>query len=195
MKNNAIFLHTLLLFAFVSALLPLTTPAEAAEDTKTISLNGLNLELPASWKKKESNSQFRLGEFIVPAAEGEKEAELILYHFRGAAGSTDDNIKRWIKQFEPKGRKVALKEGKTESGKYVWVDITGNYKQPVGPPVLGKFELIENARVISVILNTDNDVFYLKLVGGQKSIKAQEAAYRKSFGGDAESETVYEPQS
>jgi len=195
MKNMNTILKSIVAFSLVISSMACSSSVFAEDKTETVTIKGLTLELPADWKKKNSNRPFRLGEFDVPGAEGQENGELILYHFQGRAGSTDDNIKRWIKQFDPKGRKVTLKEGKTESGDYVWVDVTGNYKKPVGPPVFGKFQLMENARVISVILNTGSDVYYLKLVGDQKSITSHEAAYRKSFGGNADKESEYKPES
>ncbi|MEZ6044758.1 MAG: hypothetical protein R3C11_04090 [Planctomycetaceae bacterium] len=160
--------------------------------TTTTTIKGLKLELPESWTKKENASRFRLAEFDIPFPETDLEnAELIIFHFQGAAGKTDANIIRWIGQFDSKDVSHSVKEGKTTDGSYIWVDIQGTYKKPVGPPVLGRFEEMKDARVISVILNTPDDVYYLKLVGKQDAIKQIEGVFRKSFGGNAETEGDY----
>lgn len=166
-----------------------------AEDgaTKKVTIKELTLELPESWMKRETSNQFRLAEFEIPAPKADQEnAELVLFHFQGAAGTTDANIKRWISQFEEKGTSFNVKQGKLDSGSYVWVDISGTYKKPVGPPILGRFEKMEDARVVSVILNTGDDAYYLKLSGKQEVIKEVIDGFRKSFGGNAETETDYE---
>ncbi|QDU81987.1 hypothetical protein Pla110_37390 [Polystyrenella longa] len=161
--------------------------------TKEVTVRELTLQMPESWMKKENTSRFRLAEFDIPVPGTDLEnADLILFHFQGAAGKTDANIMRWLSQFDPAGRTSTVKEGKTTDGSYILVDVQGDYKNPVGPPVLGKFEKMENARVISVILNTGDDVYYLKLVGKQDTIKEIVDDFRKSFGGDAETEKDYE---
>ena len=47
--------------------------------------------------------------------------------------------------------------------------------------------------MLGVILELeDKGVYYLKLTGPDATIKAQADAFRKSFGGDAKSETDFE---
>ncbi|MCA9040776.1 MAG: hypothetical protein KDA65_10545, partial [Planctomycetaceae bacterium] len=116
---------------FILLIVALTCTFTQADEvpTKEIKIKELTLQLPETWIKKESSNQFRLAEFDIPAPESELEnAELVLFHFQGGAGKTDANITRWLNQFESDGRVANFKEGKTEQGSYIWVDISGTYK-------------------------------------------------------------------
>lgn len=161
-------------------------------DTKTrkVTAGDITLTVPESWKPKEKSSQFRAAEVEVPAAKDDKDAgELVVFYFgQSGAGGIDANVTRWINQFEEEGRKVRTFTGKTDSGEYTLVDLTGTYKKPIGPPVQMKSEKKTGWRVIGVILQTDKGPYFLKLDGPVKTIAAAESDYRKSFGGDAKTE-------
>jgi hypothetical protein len=55
-------------------------PALAGE--KTVTLDGLKSDLPASWKMQEPSNKFRAYQALVPKATGDKEdAELVIFYF------------------------------------------------------------------------------------------------------------------
>jgi hypothetical protein len=170
----------------------------AADDQKgdgksaTITAGEIKLTVPETWKKKaKSSSQFRVAEIEIPAAKDDKDnGELVVFYFgAGGAGGIDANVSRWIGQFEEEGRKVRSFAGKSEQGKYTLVDLSGTYNKPIGPPIQMKSEKKSDWRMIGVILETEQGPYFLKLDGPKKTITAIEADYRKSFGGDAKSET------
>lgn len=178
-----------------SVLIPaLTSADEKAADAKTtkVTAGDITLTVPETWKKKDKpSSQLRVAEIEVPAAKEDKDnGELVVFYFgAGGAGGVNDNVTRWIGQFEEEGRKVRSFTGKSEQGKYTLVDLTGTYKKPIGPPIQMKSESKPGWRMIGVILETEKGPYFVKLDGPTKTIAAVEADYRKSFGGDAKSET------
>lgn len=165
---------------------------KADAKTTKVTAGDITLNIPEAWKKKEKpSSQLRAAEIEVPAAKDDKDnGEIVVFYFGpGGAGGIDANVTRWIGQFEEDGRKVRSFTGKSDQGKYTLVDLTGTYKKPIGPPIQMKSETKTGWRMIGVILETEKGPYFLKLDGPAKTIAAVEADYRKSFGGDAKSET------
>jgi hypothetical protein len=116
---------------------------------------------------------------------------LAIFSF-GAGGGIEANIRRWISQFQPEGRKLRITSGKSPQGSYFLVDLRGTYNKPVGPPFQRKTEPAPGTRMLSVILVIEEKgVYFLKLVGPQETVSGQVAAIRASFGGNADQEKEY----
>jgi gluconolactonase len=167
--------------------------ALAAEgETTEVKLRDLTLKVPADWKKEEPKSRLRLSQFSIPAAKGDQEnAELAVFTF-GAGGGIEANIRRWIGQFQPDQRKVAIFSGKSDQGQYVLVDLSGTYNKPIGPPIQQKTEPAPGTRAVNVILAIpEKGVYFLKLVGQDKTVSAQVDALRASFGAKADDEKEF----
>ncbi|MBX3727784.1 MAG: hypothetical protein KF858_01255 [Candidatus Sumerlaeia bacterium] len=65
----------------------------------SVSLVGLSFAVPTSWGARTPASSMRAAEYVVPAAEGSREGELVFFHFGpGGAGGTMANIQRWVGQ-------------------------------------------------------------------------------------------------
>ena len=120
---------------------------------------------------------------------GDKEAaELAVFNF-GAGGGIEANIRRWVGQFQPKGRTAKITTGTAPQGKYVFVDLSGTYKKPDGPPIRQKTIDTPGTRALSVILAIENKgLYFLKLIGPQKTVGGQADIFRAAFGGNAKDE-------
>src|SRR5437870_4144460 len=70
---------------------------------ETVDLGGVTSKTPAGWKSQKPSNKFRVYQFAVPKADGDKEdAELVVFFFGiGSGGGTDDNLNRWKGQFLP----------------------------------------------------------------------------------------------
>lgn len=170
-------------------------PKPAAESEKLVeeTFDKLVLKVPAAWKKEQPSSRLRLGQFAIPAGEGDKDkAELGIFNF-GAGGGVDANVRRWIGQFQSEGRMQKLTEGAWgEDGKYVFVELSGIYNAPVGPPVAQQTKATPGSRMLGVILVSEaRGVFFLKLTGPDKTVAAQAEALRASFGAVAKQEKEF----
>ena len=167
----------------------------ADDEVKESKVGEITLKTPASWKQSEPTSKLRLAQFEIPAEEGDKEsADLAIFSF-GAGGGVQANIDRWINQFNAEGRKSKVSVGKAELGEYVIADVTGTYKKPVGPPVLGKTEPLEGARMLGVILAVEGKGnYFLKMTGQNATVSAAAEAFRASFGGKESAEKAFKPE-
>lgn len=167
------------------------TSADKKDSAKEVTVGDLKLKIPAAWKKVKPASRLRTGQFAIPPAKGEKETvDYVIFNFGGGGGAVGANIKRWIGQFQSKGRKVKVSKGKAPQGSYILVDITGTYNKPIGPPIRRMTKPLPNARMIAVILGVTETrkVYYLKIAGENKTVTANADAIRASFGGDAKKE-------
>ena len=158
--------------------------------TSTVTVDDLKLTVPSTWKQKKPSNRLRKAQFEVLGPKGEASAEVVVYEFAGGGGGIGANIKRWISQFQAKGRKAKVTQGESPQGKYVMVDITGTYNQPIGPPIRRMTKALPNARMLAVILGVTKvkKVYYLKFAGSSKTVTANAAAIRASIGADASKE-------
>jgi hypothetical protein len=180
---------------FTHLLLCVSSTVRSAEETREAKVDDLKLKVPATWKQQEPSSNLRLGQFEIPAAEGDKEpGELAIFNF-GAGGGIKANRDRWVEQFLPAERKAKSTQGKSELGEYVFVDVSGTYKKPVGPPRLGKTEPMAGARMLGIILSVDGKgLYFFKLVGPEKTAAAAATALRTAIGAKESDEKPYESE-
>jgi gluconolactonase len=164
------------------------------EETVDVKLKDLELRLPKSWSQSDVVNNMRLGTFEVPPVDGDRDkGELTVSSFPGGGGSVEDNLKRWIGQFEAEGRESVVRMGKAGENAYHIAEISGTYLKPVGPPIQRKTEPVAGYRMLAVILNlNDKEVYFLKLTGPDATVKAQSEALRSAFGAKSEGEKDYE---
>jgi hypothetical protein len=100
----------------------------------------------------------------------------------GAGGSIEDNINRWVGQFEVKGgAKPKKEEAKIAGQKVHLVDISGTYKDtPGGPFAGGKPVLRENYRMLAAIIATEKDgQHFIKFYGPKATVEKNEEAFKR----------------
>lgn len=170
------------------------TKEKGSAETVEVKLKDLTLNLPKSWSQSDVVNQMRLATYDIPNVEGDMgKGELAISTFGGDGGGVGPNIDRWVGQFEADGREVTVKQGKVGETVYHVADISGTYLKPVGPPVLRKSEPTKGQRMLGVIIQLKGKgVYFLKLTGPDKTVKAQAEALRASFGGKSEGEEDYE---
>jgi gluconolactonase len=168
------------------------TWAHSAEETRAVQLEDLKLTVPAAWKQQQPSNNLRLGQFEIPAAEGDKEpAELTIFNF-DAGGGVKANLDRWVDQFLPAERQVKTTQGKCPQGEYFLVNISGTYKKPVGPPRLNKTEPMPAARMLGVILSMEKKgLYFLKLTGPDKTVAAAATGLRIALASKEQDEKPY----
>ena len=166
---------------------------EKEKATQVVEVKDIKLTVPKAWKSEKPSNQFRVAQFKIDAVDGDKEgAELVITQFGGGGGGVDDNIRRWINQFEAKDRKTKVTKGKSKLGDYVVADVTGTYLKPDGPPIAGKTKPTPGSRVLNVMLMIeDKGVYFLKLSGPEKTVSGTASDLRVSFGAKANDEKEY----
>jgi hypothetical protein len=190
-------------FLFAGLLLAsvLSPKFAAAEDAKPdgekaepklvkVTARDITLEVPESWKEEKPQSRLRLTQFALPKAEGDTEnTELAVFVFPGG-GTIEQNLPRWVSEFNRSTLKVKTTKGNSSQGPYVVGDLSGTH---VGSSFSRRPKPLENGRVIGVILMPEGKpYYYLKITGPEKSVEAAAQALRKAIGADIEKEEKLE---
>jgi gluconolactonase len=168
--------------------------ADEPAKTQSVTAGPLKLAVPEAWKQKEVTSRFRLAQFTIPKVPGDAEdAEFVVYFFgAGGGGGPEANLDRWIKQFQTQERKVKLTSGKSTQGEFILADVSGTWNKPIGPPIAQKTKEMPGARALSIILTgKDQNNYFLRLTGPDKTVAANADALRAAIGADAKSEKAY----
>jgi hypothetical protein len=152
----------------------------ADQKTQTIKARGLSFQAPADWKASEPQSKMRAAELKAGPVEGDKEpAELVVFVFPGAAGTVQANIDRWQSQFEDENGQPPKVTSEKRKGKNVaatFVEIAGRYVAPIRPGSPEKFNK-PGFRLLGAIVETPEASYFLKMVGPDKTMKANKQAF------------------
>ncbi|GIW78712.1 MAG: hypothetical protein KatS3mg105_0519 [Gemmatales bacterium] len=160
------------------------TSAEDAKKGPVVKLGSLSSQAPGDWKEEPPANRMRLMQFVLPKAEGDKkDAELVI--FRGIGGSTQANIERWKKQFiPPTGKKLddvaKVSEMKVGDAKVTYLDISGTYLFKPRPFVPDSQAVrMPEYRMLAVVFLTKDDVYHIRLVGPEKTVKKHKDNFDK----------------
>lgn len=129
----------------------------------------------ASWQSKPVTSMMRVGEFVLPRAEGDAEdASLVVYFFGGTGGTVQANLDRWFGQItQPDGRRtkdVATTLSRLINGlKITLFDAAGTYVAEVTPGSVERFNK-PGFRLRAAVIETPGGPYFIKLVGPIKSV-------------------------
>jgi len=132
----------------------------------------LDFPSPEGWKRSPPNNRMRKAQFSVPAVKGDKEgAEVVVFSF-GFGGTIQANVDRWKKQVVAgKGDPAGKVTKKTIVGfEMTIVDLQGTY-QPTSF-MGGKKAAKPNYRVISVVFDTAEGRYFVKLSGPKATVAA-----------------------
>jgi len=146
-------------------------------------LSGLVSIVPASltftpspaWQPKAVTSMMRVGEFVLPKADGDAEdASLVVYFFGGTGGTVQANLDRWFGQLsQPDGRQtkdVAKTTGRLINGLSVTLfDATGTYVAEVTPGSAERFNK-PGFRMRAAVIETAGGPYFIKFVGPTKTV-------------------------
>jgi hypothetical protein len=171
------------LFACLIALSLVAAPLAVSAEEHEIGLaeGKITLEAPESWVKKTPKSRIIDFEFEVPSEEGDDTPGRMT--IMGAGGTIDDNIVRWIGQFEqPDGSaskdKMKREETKIGGQKVYLVDISGTYKDQSGPfaPAVKR----EDYRMLAAIIATEkHGQYFVKFYGPKETVAKNEQNFKK----------------
>jgi hypothetical protein len=134
------------------------------------------------WRPKAVTSMMRIGEFVLPRAEGDAEdASLVVYFFGGTGGTVQANLDRWFGQHsQPDGRQtkdVATTTSRLINGLSVTMfDATGNYVAEVTPGSAERFNK-PGFRMRAAVVQTKGGPYFIKLVGPLKTVTRWDKEY------------------
>ena len=168
-----------------AAAAPAAAPAMPAADGSAALAGGTGKAqwtAPPTWTVETPASSMRVAQWELPAPAG-KEAECAMFHFSGGGG-VDDNINRWIRQFDRPGT-PADGSGSPPDGDRAILEVNGvkvtmartqgTYKTQ-GVTMAGPVERKENYALFAAIFEAPGDPYFLKCVGHADVITAEEKA-------------------
>ena len=142
----------------------------------------LTFTAPPAWTPKAVTSMMRVGEFVLPRAEGDAEdASLVVYFFGGTGGTVQANLDRWFGQIsQPDGRQtkdVATTSSRLINGLSVTLfDARGTYVAEVTPGSPERFNK-PGYRMRAAVIQTKGGPYFIKLVGPLKTIARWDKEY------------------
>jgi len=144
-----------------------------------IDVGAIAFKVPAKWEAQPPKSSMRRAQVGAPGSAGP--AQLIVFFFGAqGAGSTEDNIDRWIGQFtNPDGSPVS--DAKRTSSKISGLDVTkvevaGQFASGMGAP--GQPQTAQGGqRLIAAIVSTDGGPYYFKFLGPSATVTENAAAF------------------
>jgi hypothetical protein len=149
-----------------------------------VELAGMKSKSPESWKQEPPANEFRVTQFKLPKAEGDKEdAELAVFFFKGG-GSVEDNLKRQLAKFKPADgkEKVDAKTEKIKVGKLdaTLQDVKGTFLSKF-PPFAPNAKITEkpNYRQLYVIFTSNDGDYFMTLLGSAKTIDKHEKEFKE----------------
>jgi hypothetical protein len=148
----------------------------ASLGSATGSAAGLHWSIPKKWTEQ-GQRQMRVATYTIPAAEGDAETgECAVYYFGNDQGGTvDQNIERWIGQFETNG--VPSRSRKDVNGmKVTLVQVAGAYLAPAGPMMQSSGKK-ENFRLLGAIVEGPEGLVFYKFTGPAKTLSAAEGEF------------------
>jgi len=147
-----------------------------------LGMGPFSLAPPAGWTTKPTTSNMRVANFVLPAQPG-AEAELIIYYFgESGAGSVEDNLDRWLGQFQQPDGKSSRDAAKIEKTKFggqdaTYVSVTGRYVAQAMPGATQAVDKTDQA-LLGAIVSSPSGPYYFKLVGAKKTLDANAKAFR-----------------
>lgn len=140
------------------------------------------------WKREEPSSPMRAAQYRLPAAEGDaKDAELVVFFFRGGAGDFDANLARWYGQFEQPDGKTSAEVARHSQTKIAGhpareVELSGTYIAETSPGSGQRYNE-PGWRMLAAHVEGADGAWFFKLVGPSKTVEHWKAEYRRFLGG------------
>ena len=136
----------------------------------------LQYKAPSGWVQEQPTSGMRKAQFKLPRAGGDSEdGSLVIFYFGpGQGGSTQDNLNRWIGQFEQPDGSASKDKAKMSSmsvnGLSVsLLDLTGTYTAEMNPGA-GDRQNKPQSRMLAAVIETPKGPYFAKLVGPVKTV-------------------------
>jgi hypothetical protein len=153
-----------------------------------ISLGNLAASVPGEWTSQPPNKEFRLLQFALPKAAGDKEPTVfIVFHFgKGGGGTVDDNLKRWQGMMrQPDGQdssqRAQIHRSEREGVKLTTLDLSGTYLEkpfPFSDEITQRPDYRLFAAVIETTREDGDGPYFIRLVGPAKSVTAAAAGWK-----------------
>lgn len=146
------------------------------------SAGAISWTMPAAWKA-DAPRQMRAATYLIPAAKGDAEGgECGVFYFgEGQGGSVDQNIQRWVGQFEG-AKPPTQKKEKLGGFDVTTVEVDGTYASSMGGP-MGPKTPKPGFKLLGAIIEGPKGNVFFKLTGPAKTVEAARADFLKMLKG------------
>lgn len=152
-------------------------PSAAPPEAQPVPITPITWTGPPSWTKQPPSNEMRIAQYLVPRVAGDAvDAECVVSRFGG--GSVNENVDRWIRQFDPATTQPLKKATRDVDGMHVTtLDIVGSYKgmmQTAAAP-----QPKAGWRMVGAIVEGPGALWFFKMTGPDKTVKAATPAFEK----------------
>jgi hypothetical protein len=153
-------------------------PTAAASDAKPTPITPITWTDPPTWTKQPPANEMRIAQYKVPEVAGDAGlAECVVSRFGG--GSVNENVDRWIRQFDPATTQPFKKATKDVGGMHVTtLDIAGSYKGLMMQTAVAP-QPKAGWRMVGAIVEAPGALWFFKMTGPDKTVKAATPAFDK----------------
>jgi hypothetical protein len=144
-----------------------------------VTVEGLVIQAPASWESATPSNSMRKAEYTFSGSGGE--ASCVLYFFgTGQGGSTEDNIERWIGQFEdPEGGNLSEK---AERGTVENHGLTTTHVYVEGTmlpsPMMGQPDRHEDWAMLGAVVEGPGGPWFWKITGPEATVAEARSTFQ-----------------
>ena len=137
-------------------------------------VQNITYKLPDSWNAQISDKQFRLLELSL-----KDDGDFSVVLFANIQGTADQNIERWINQFQVEDSNIeTIKD--TLSSKYIsTVELYGTYEVPNMVNRNAPKELKSDFGLLGGVIEFGNSIYFIKAVGENSLIKANKSNFNE----------------
>ncbi len=157
-----------------------TTPAQKGGANPASAGPTLKFTAPADWVSEQPSSSMRQAQYRLPKVDGDPEdADLAVFFFPGGGGTVQENIDRWVAQFQkPDGTPVAGNISKREAHgiPITIVDVSGIYLSG-SSAMMGETKPKPNFRMLAAVAETPAGLWFFKLTGPARTIERWAASF------------------
>jgi hypothetical protein len=140
---------------------------------------GIAWEAPAPFRAQQPTSQMRAAQYLFPEEEGESAAELVVFFFgAGQGGSVEDNIQRWVAQFDrPEGAEPEIEERQVNGLAVTTVDVHGTFSGMAPSGKAGPTQR-EQRMLAAIAVGPEGPIFF-KMVGDRSLMERAEGPFNQ----------------
>jgi hypothetical protein len=142
---------------------------------------GIHWTVPQNWTSQPERPM-RAATYLVPGPKEDLESgECGVFYFgNGQGGTVEDNLNRWISQFE-RGGKHEFAKKEVNGLQVTTIQISGTYLSPSGPAMESQGKK-ENYRLLGAIVEAPQGLVFFKFTGPAETINANEASFNQLVG-------------
>ena len=126
----------------------------------------ITYQLPEAWVANKSDKQFRLLEISL-----ESTSDFSVVLFSNIQGSADQNIQRWVNQFQVDESNIQVSKDTLDSKYISVVELYGTYEVPNMLNRNAAKELKEDYGLLGGVVEFGNSIYFVKGVGNKEDIK------------------------